>query len=164
MRWYNRLAHRVWGAAVEPRAVTLITVAAYGLATGLGYSLLLSPPGGGHEENVWLRAISAIFLAGGGAVGVPTAFRGEWWLERSAAGFTAAGTIGALLEALAVHEAHGLQTPWITVLALALGVLFWAARYARVRLLPYAPGRGPLLPEHEARLHPAPPDLPTIVQ
>lgn len=141
-----RFLARLWGSVVEPKAVTVITAAAYALSAMIGYSLLLAPPTG-HENDVWLRAACAMFLIGGGSVGVVTAWSGAWWLEQTAAVSAGAGMIVTLTEVMAVHQERGLATPWITVLALVLLALFWAARFLRVKDLPYAPGKGPLLPE-----------------
>lgn len=142
----QRLLARIWGSVVEPRTVTIVTVIAYGITAIIGYSLLLAPPTG-HENDVWLRAFCAIFLIGGGSVGVPTAWAGAWWLEQTAAVSAGAGMLVTLTEVMAVHQARGLATPWVTVLALVLCSLFWVARFLRVKDLPYAPGKGPLLPE-----------------
>lgn len=140
---------RLWGSVVEPRTVTMVTVAAYGLTATLGYSLLVAPPTG-HDQDVWLRLACALFLVGGGAVGVPSAWSGAWWLEQSAAVAAGAGMVVTIFEALAVHQARGLATPWITILGLVLCALFWTTRFLRVKDLPYAPGKGPLLPEQRA--------------
>lgn len=142
----ERFLTRLWGTVVEPKAVTIITALAYALTAIVGYSLLLAPPTG-HEQDIWLRTACALFLIGGGSVGVPTAWTGAWWLEQTAAASAGAGMIITMTEVMAVRQAKGLSTPWVTVLALVLCALFWAARFLRVKDLPYAPGKGPLLPE-----------------
>lgn len=150
----RRLLTRIWGSVVEPRTVTILTATAYALTATLGYSLLLAPPTG-HENDIWLRTASALFLIGGGTVGAPTAWRGAWWLEQAAAASAGAGMIVTLTEVMAVHQERGLATPWVTVLGLILCALFWAARFMRVKDWPYAPGKGPLLPEQRAAVHEA---------
>ena len=150
----ERFLTRLWGTIVEPKSVTLLTIIAYALTAMLGYSLILDPPGG-HDQDTWLRAFCAIFLIGGGSVGVPTAWTGSWWLEQAAALSAGAGMIVTLTEVMAVRQERGLSTPWVTVLALVLCALFWAARYLRVKHLPYAPGKGPLLPEQRVAVQEA---------
>lgn len=146
---WHRVLYWIWGSAVEPRSVTALTALAYLVTAILGYSLLLAPPTG-HENDVWIRTITAVCLIGGGTVGVPTAWRGAWWLEQTASAASGAGMIIALTEVMAVHDARGLATPWVTVLGLVLAALFWFARFSRVKDWAYAPGKGPLLPEQRA--------------
>lgn len=144
----DRFLTRIWGSVEEPRIVTLTTVAAYAVTVMIGYSLLLAPPTG-HDQQTWLRFISALLLVGGGTTGVPSAWTGARWLEQGSAFASAAGLVVTLTLVLAVRQGRELATPWITVLTLVLAALFWGARYLRVRDDAYAPGRGPLLPEQK---------------
>ena len=144
----DRFLARLWGTVEEPRIVTLATVAAYGVTVMIGYSLLIAPPTG-HDQETWLRVISALLLIGGGTTGVPGAWMGARWLEQGSAFASAAGLGVTLTLVLAVRQERALATPWITVLTLVLAALFWAARYMRVKNDAYAPGKGPLLPEQK---------------
>ena len=144
----DRFLTRIWGTVEEPRIVTLAIVAAYTVTVMIGYSLLLAPPSG-HDQDTWLRLISALLLIGGGTTGVPGAWTGARWIEQGSAFASAAGLGVTLTLVLAIHEDRSLATPWITVLTLVLAALFWFARYARVKNDAYAPGKGPLLPEQK---------------
>lgn len=150
----DRFFARLWGTVEEPRAVTVVTVAAYLVTAMVGYSLLLAPPVG-HDHDTWLRALCAMFLIGGGSVGIPASWSGARWLEAPAAFSAGAGMGITLTQIMAVQQEQRLSTPWVTVLALILCALFWVARYLRVKDDAYAPGKGPLLPEQKVAVREA---------
>ena len=143
-RWWAAL----WSSLYEPRSVTALTVAAYALSAIAGMSLWTAAPAADHPTVV-VRVAATLLLVGGGAVGAPSAWRGLWWLERTAA---LAVCCGIVLVGILVFAAHCV-TPgpvWLSSWALAMACLYMLTRFLRVRSAPYAPGRGPASSDQQA--------------
>lgn len=147
----RRVVSAMWSSLYEPRAVTIVTVTAYAVAAAGGIAAAVSPTPLG-DGALALRWICAVFLIGGGVVGVPAAWRGWWWIERVC---TLAVAAGVALAGILIVSSHlwviraslpwaGAGTVWLSVIGPALGVLAMLARFLRVRRAPYAPGHGPL--------------------
>lgn len=137
----------IWQTLEEPRAVTAITVLVYGIAATVGTLLALNASWGAFDDP-WTQISAVVLLIVGGIVGVPTCWRGVWWAERIATLAIGGGVLvvaGSILE-----RAPGLWPLVALFTALATG--FLATRYIRVRLAPFAPGKGPMLPSQEAAL------------
>ena len=144
----------VWRTVEEPRAVTVIAVLAYAVAVWAGVGLIVDPPAHplSHADAV-LRWFGAAALITAGVLGAPAAWAGKWWLERVGATAALAGLLvtGFEVAAIAWPGPPDLYAPGLTVPAAALAILAFAARLSRVVQRPYAPGRGPELPEHKAQ-------------
>lgn len=137
----------IWQTLEEPRAVTAITVVVYGLAATVGVLIATNSAWAGID-NPGTHLASVGLLVIGGIVGVPTCWRGVWWAERIA---TLAIGGGALV--LAGNVLAIVPSVWpLVALFSALSLGFLATRYIRVRLAPFAPGKGPMLPSQEAAL------------
>lgn len=125
---------RVWGSLSEPRSVTLIMVAVYALVALSGVYLCSS-----EEHNRAIEYLAAVLMILGGGLGVPSAWRGSWWLEGPAALLTVLG-VGVL----SVFEAWvALAEPrWphhTLMMTLVIG-LFFITRAMRVWPEMYRPG------------------------
>lgn len=77
----------VWGTLHEPRVVTAAQVTAYALLAATGALVLTAA----HlDADV---ALGAVLMILGGAVGIPSAWRGWWGVEAPAAALTALGLV-----------------------------------------------------------------------
>lgn len=145
---------RLWETLHEPRTVTLCTIAAYLVAIVMGFSRILAPQPP-DDVDILIRVTEAIFLICGGAVGVPTAWRGAQWLEQSAALSVAGGLILVASDMVSVEVRAGLVSPVVTILALLMAAIAMFVRFLRIRHAPYRAGAGPLLPEQRAAVEDA---------
>jgi len=142
--------------------VTAITVVTYALAVVCGILLVCSvmePVGYWNAHGMFIKVLAisqGAVLILGGALGVPSAWRGLWWLERVACFLL--GWLGALLLVVGVLDVMGVieATPYPLSASWFFGVVCWCAfcatRWQRVREQPYAPGQGPM-PIHAAERH-----------
>ena len=132
-RWYRRL----WGSLYEPRAVTALMVAIYALV--IVYAVLALCEQRGPLDVA--TGFASVFMAVGGLVGLPAAWRGAWWAEGPAAASTVAGL--AMLTALdLVDRTATARLPVLSLVLLLVLVLFFTTRVIRVWPRLYAPGRG----------------------
>lgn len=139
----------LWESLEVPRAATAVAVAVYISSTLAGVMFATDAAWAGLDAaQVWLRALCVLLLVGGGAVGVPAAWRGLYWLERGAALSVAFGT---LLLASNVYVLAPSVWPLMThFLVMSLG--FLTHRLIRVMRSPFEPGKGPLLPGQLAQI------------
>lgn len=145
----------MWGSLHEPRDATAWAVGSYAVAVVAGFVLLLAAPVHQWSSGVdeLLRWIGALLLIVGGLYGAPTAWMGVWHRERVAAVMCAAGGGVTLFEVIAIAwpGPPDLYAPWFTVIGSVWGVARFGSRFTRVREAPFAPGRGPELPEEAAK-------------
>lgn len=139
-RWYRR----AWGSLHEPRTVTAVMVAAYALVAIQATMILADDDP--HDLAV---LIAAVFMMAGGLVGVPTAWRGAWWLELGAAGTVLSGFLFVALLDMADHPD---TLPGYSTLRTVLIVLFFLSRALRIAPDMYAPGKGPQTQTWEAQV------------
>lgn len=141
-RWYERM----WGTLHEPRTVTALMVAIYALVTTSAVLILLDRP-----PHDLATVFAAALMLLGGLVGIPTAWRGAWWLEYPAALAAVSGL--AMLAAIDLVEAvdHARLPAYPAILTILVG-LFFITRMMRIAPAMYAPGRGPMTPTREAKI------------
>ena len=143
-----------WNSLYEPRWVTALTVLTYLLCGYLGV-ITITGASLAYETNAFVSTLTGLFLLGAMFVGVPTAWRGVRWLERVAA---LSMTAGFTVWGVYLLTVHLLPNPWHLTApeTVAIGCLVSAisglVRLARIIEDPYAPGRGPLLPERENQI------------
>lgn len=141
------LLQRIWGTLHEPRAVTAAITTAYAICA-LGGIALIAIPLTGRAPTDWpdhaARVMAGASLIGSGALGVPSAWTGAWWIERLAALGSIYGLACLILYIPLRHDLGQVEAVAITALAAAAALL--TARLVRVRTAPYAPGTGPLTP------------------
>lgn len=143
---------RLWRSLQERRTATALAIVAYTIAIIAAAAFLLRPTPGLPDIDWWMRVIAAVVLIGSAAVGIPTAWRGWWWIERGAAGGAAIGAGITLAEVVLIDQfvaSHTLVLPVITTWGGFMAVLFFVTRFARTVTAPFAPGKGPMTPEAE---------------
>ena len=148
-----RLARRVWDTLAEPPRVTACMVVAYAMAVLGGVLVVLHPtPHPLPYTDAPLLWASTLLLVGGGLVGLPTAWWGWWFAERAAALACFGGTLVMLFETVVLLWPGGpeLTAPALTLSAASMACILFLTRWFRTREQPYAPGRGPELPEVQA--------------
>ena len=149
-RWLSR----TWGSLHEPKRVTALVVIVYAVTLILGVSIFQNITVQGVSIFTAVKVTAGVAMVTGGATGVPAAWVGAYWLERLSAialagGYTLWGIFIAYLHFS--HPSFGLEAPWTTLTATAVVALFALIRFERVKQAPYAAGKGPLLPEVQAR-------------
>lgn len=142
----------VWMTLAEPRMVTAIHVAVYLILVVTG-ALAIAADQGQLPIGVWsARMMAAGCFVVGGLLGAPTAWAGAWWLERAATMIVGFGALSRVIAVAGMGDYYSDSHATLAVGAwLVVGAFMWV-RYLRVRLSPYRPGAGPLLPQHEASL------------
>lgn len=142
---------RIWGTLEEPRGLTAVYVVAYLVAVAAAVGAMVTPtPHPLPYTDTGLRVMVVVFLGVSGLVGAPAAWAGAWWLERAAAMGALGGAGVMLFEASVAWLYPGgpvLMAPALTVPASVFSVLLFLVRLIRVTQQPYAPGKGPDLPE-----------------
>lgn len=137
----------LWETVHEPRAVTITYMIMYALAATAGATIAANPRHGILTgAPPWVVVVIVAMLIAGGLVGVPVAWRGDRWLERSVVIMVGSAIGLMLLNATMI-------APHIAPLSLLLAGVVAAAivpRWMTVTSLTYAPGRGPLTPADEA--------------
>lgn len=144
----------VWYTLEEPRVVTALMMTAYTVTAGLGVAIMQGLGGEDTLAAAALRGLVGGLLLFAGFTGFPAAWKGTHWLERLSA-LAMAGGYGAWAIHLAgshLNKGIDLAAPFTTVVAMVVCVIFAVTRFARVVQNPYALGKGPMLPEVEARL------------
>lgn len=144
----------VWYTLEEPRVITALMIAAYAGTAGLGVTIMQGLGGEGTLAVIALRGLVGGLLLFAGFTGFPAAWKGAHWLERLSALATAGGYGAWAIHLAGSHLNKGidLAAPVTTVVAMVVCVIFAVTRFARVVQNPYALGKGPMLPEVEARL------------
>lgn len=122
-----------WRLLREPRALTALTMLAYAAFIFIGVTASLDPPTSLSEELGWVTEAWAAMLFGGGLLGVVSAPRGVWWIERIAIAGCGTGTAIYLATVLQIHVASemGNRLPQMGMIALALIAL--AGRWVFIR-------------------------------
>lgn len=112
---------RLWLMLREPRVVTAITSACWGVALAIGVVTLIVPPLTITAILGHMTALMAIIMIVGGTLGLAGCLSGWWWIERM--GIIAAGTSTAIYAytLLALH--FGSDGSRLT----QLGFVLWAA-------------------------------------
>lgn len=150
MRSIQEPFEKIWVSLQEPRSVTFVMVLTYftGMVGGVLYFLI-----GNHVGSPGVLVADAIvagFFILAGVIGVPSAWSGQWWLERIAVLFVVGAailrTITSILILTVSSELLYSTIPWFFL------SLFMLTRWLRVRLVPYRPGSGPLPAEQKAAL------------
>ena len=143
----------LWRSIEEPRTATLLAIGMYLAAGVMGAGLLINPPlhPQSSPDSVLLWFVAAALLSSG-LLGPVTAWRGWWWMERLAASMAVTGMVVTLFKIAAVAwpGPPDMRLPWLTIPAVLLGLLALWKRLVHVRRQPFAPGKGPDLPEVEA--------------
>lgn len=138
----NRL-HTLWSRVNEPRVIAASHALVYFVLFSAGLYALVNPPGTvdyaiGQPAMYLLAGI----LAAGGAIGVPTALWGTWWLERTAVALVTLALGLYLLVVLGMQFASDGGNRFLqaaTILGLIL--LHFPVRWHRVRQRPWDPDR-----------------------
>ena len=145
---------KVWYTLDEPRVVTALMMAAYAVTAGLGGAIMQGLGGEDTLAAVALRGLVGGLLLFAGFTGFPAAWKGTQWLERVSALAMAGGYAAWAIYLAGSHLDDGiaLVAPITTVSSMIVCVIFAMTRFTRVARNPYAIGKGPMLPEVEARL------------
>lgn len=124
----------------EPRSVTAVMVGIYCLISVTGVMFLLRV----GSLPVTVIAAGVIMLVSG-ILGVPSAWRGSWWLEGPAALLAVVGMLLISIDELLLPTAHVRWPLHVIILSVIIG-LFFLARALRVWPYSYRPG---VLPKTE---------------
>lgn len=146
----------VWASLHEPRALTTVAVVTYVATAVVGViigALTLTLPS--HQERDLVLAGFAMAAVLAGAVGAPSAWRGRHYREGVAALLIALAGFLAVMDAAMILTDPDPLRPRISTLAIWGGIQALACGIGRYFYLrnagPYAPGKGPQLPEHRIR-------------
>lgn len=136
------MPRRLWLMLHEPRIITAVTGAAWGVLIGIGLSALLAPPATiAHELGPTLTVIWAACLLVGGSLGMVGCLPGWWWVERTGIISAITGSIIYLIVVLSLHYAQPgsrlTQAGYIL-----LGILLLVIRWLRIRGAQLDPARG----------------------
>lgn len=136
---------KVWGSLTEPRFITAMMVAIYLLVAASGIILIADDKPDPVDVN-----IAAVLMIIGGILGMPSAWRGSWWLEGPAALLSVIGmSIMSLMEILATASSIG--WPHHTLTMALISLLFFGTRALRVWPEMYRPGTVPVTQVEIAR-------------
>lgn len=122
-----------WRLLREPRALTALTMLSYVAFIFIGVTASLDPPASLSQELGWVTTAWALFLLGGGTLGLVAAPRGVWWIERIAIAACGTGTAIYLVTVLQLHffSEMGNRLPQAGMISLSLIAL--AGRWAYIR-------------------------------
>lgn len=135
---------KLWNTLHEPRAVTVLMVLVYASLAGVAVFIGFEHPLPGGAATFF----SALFMGLGGVFGVPSAWRGAWWLEGVAAMACMVGLFMlAGLDLLWSVEAE--RIPGYPLILTIILALFFLTRGLRIWPYMYAPGAGPVTSERE---------------
>lgn len=124
----------------EPRLVTGAMVMIYCLISVTGVTFLLRV-----GSLSWIVIVAGAIMLVSGALGVPSAWRGSWWLEGPAALLGVIGMLLISIDELLLPTAHVRWPMHVIILSVIIG-LFFLARALRVWPYSYRPG---VLPKTE---------------
>ena len=129
------MPRRLWLMLHEPRIITAVTGAVWGVLIGIGLSALLAPPASiAHELGPTLTVIWASCLLVGGSLGMVGCLPGWWWVERT--GIISAITGSAIYLIVVPERVEGVG-------GILLGILLLILRWLRIRGAQLDPARGP---------------------
>lgn len=124
----------------EPRSVTAVMVMVYGLISFTGTLFLLRV-----GSLSWMVIVAGAIMLVSGLLGVPSAWRGSWWLEGPAALLAVVGMLLISIDELLLPTAHVRWPLHVIILSVIIGLLF-LGRALRVWPYSYRPG---VLPKTE---------------
>jgi hypothetical protein len=140
------LGRRIWGTLHEPRIVTALMVATYGVVAAAMALILTSP-----RVQPWDVTLGCAVTIIGCLLGAPAAWRGWWGVEGPAAALAALGLLAVAVEdalrALTTDRWPG----WPLLIIVAL-LLMIAQRMARTWGRTWEPGREPDTPLRRAQI------------
>lgn len=124
----------------EPRLVTAVMVMVYWLISFTGTLFLLRV-----GSLSWMVIVAGAIMLVSGLLGVPSAWRGSWWLEGPAALLAVVGMLLISIDELLLPTAHVRWPLHVIILSVIIG-LFFLGRALRVWPYLYRPG---VLPKTE---------------
>ncbi|HLS14138.1 MAG TPA: hypothetical protein VK095_06460 [Beutenbergiaceae bacterium] len=133
----------LWSKVNEPRVIAASHALVYFALFSAGLYALVNPPSTvdyaiGQPAMYLLAGI----LAAGGAIGVPTALWGTWWLERTAVGLVALALSLYLIVVLWMQYDSTSGNRLLQAAAIfGLIVLHFPVRWHRVKQRPWDPDR-----------------------
>ena len=135
---------QLWARINEPRVVSASHALVYFILASAGLYALAVPPTTleGAAGTLAMRFLAGT-LALGGAIGVPTALAGIWWLERTAVALVVLSTtvyLGLTLT-LQAQSSPGTNRYLSAGMIASVLVLHFPVRWHRVKQRPYAPDR-----------------------
>ena len=135
--------YALWSKVNEPRIIAASHALVYFALLNAGLYALVNPPGTvDHAIGPLAMNLLAGILAAGGAIGVPTALWGTWWLERTAIGLVVLALCLYLLTTLWMqYSSDGGNRFLQAATILGLIVLHFPVRWHRVRQRPWDPDR-----------------------
>lgn len=138
----RRFPLRIWDLLHEPRVVTVCMILGYMGLFGGGLGSLLHPPSTIQGElGVTITTMWSWFFIIGGALGLVSAPRGIWWLERVA--LIAAGTAFLIYgSTIANLQITGAGSRWMQLGVLTWGMFGLIARWHRIHWAALDPTRG----------------------
>lgn len=135
----------IWGTIREPRALTAAFMSAYALAVIAGFIIVTD---GVNAIATWVSVLCGGLLIVGGTLGIPSAWLGAWHVERGAAIAVTFGHLTGIIVTVEAHRNIGLVFFVLTPVLFMTGALMGIVRYIFAISNPYAPGKGPVLPEN----------------
>lgn len=135
---------QLWARVNEPRIVSASHAVVYFVLLSGGLYALVNPPNtlDGSIGGLAMRLLAGTFAIGG-AIGVPTALAGIWWLERTA--------VSLIVLACTVYLGTTLALQWLSppgtnrllhaAMIFSVLTLHFPVRWHRVRQRPYDPDR-----------------------
>ena len=102
----------------EPRSVTAVTVVVYGLISLTGALFLLRV-----GSLSWMVIVAGAIMVVSGLLGVPSAWRGSWWLEGPAALLAVVGMLLIAVDELLLPTAHVRWPLHVIILSVIIGLL-----------------------------------------
>lgn len=137
---YTIAMKNIFSTMEEPRLITAVMVMVYGLISVTGVMFLL------HVGSLsWMVIVAGAIMLVSGILGVPSAWRGSWWLEGPAALLAVIGMLLISIDELLLPTAHIRWTFHVIILSVIIG-LFLLARALWVWPFSYRPG---VLPKTE---------------
>lgn len=127
------LPRRLWMLLREPRAITALTLVAYLILIGVGYSTITAPPASIREELGWVTTLWGALLLAGGLIGALAVPRGIWWVEKLALLFAATGTAIYFSTVVQLHLESEIGNRIPQAGFILLGLVALATRYLRIR-------------------------------
>ena len=128
------------GTMEEPRSVTAVMVAVYGLIAFTGALFLLRVGG-----LSWMVIVAGVIMLVAGILGAPSAWMGSWWLEGPAALLAVVGMLLISIDELLLPTAHVRWPLHVIILSVIIGLLL-LGRTLQVWPYSYRPG---VLPKTE---------------
>ena len=137
---YTIAMENIFSSMEEPRSVTSVMVVVYCLISVTGVMFLLRV-----DSLPWVVIMAGVIMLVSGILGVPSAWRGSWWLEGPAALLGVVGMLLISIDELLLPTAH-VRWPLHVIILSVIISLFFLARALRVWPYSYRPG---VLPKTE---------------